>query len=453
MPLVALVLLSLLSGSLHAAETDGTLQWRDSIRDIYIDGRLERNVQALTSSSPRMIAVVCGDEVLLLDPEKRTVARAPRAQFTFAADRTSASTKALASSPAGTLVQADPSTLLATVEGRTLLIASHQSKAGPMTIAELWETAPVWRSIADVYQPDGAIVERLRAIDTPVTLQVVLATWCGDSRQYVPRLLKSIAAAANPNVRVELTGIGPDFTTPMEVVVGQNITNVPTVIVRRGDRELGRFVETPAGATVESDVVDIVAGTPRTHPSRYERGAMLTSGTYLLRDGRKRHAGTERFELYERPGGGVVAHSVISRRDGSSVETWAARDSEGKPRFVEVTNRTSSVTRTRFRRGGSVWSATSRGASGGIVEQSVQAPETFVAPATITYAWARGAGEVFVVPESGVGVVRRLHVRVAEGDVPKSVKFEDGSSRTLWSAEAAPPLSDAPEWESGGVAS
>ena len=184
-----------------------------------------------------------------------------------------------------------------------------------MTIEELWETAPVWRSIADVYQPDGAIVERLRAIDRPVTLQVVLATWCGDSRQHVPRLLKSIAAAANPNVRVELTGIGPGFTTPMDVVVGQNITNVPTVIVRRGDRELGRIVETPAGASVESDVVDIVAGTPRHHPSRYERGAMLTSGTYLLRDARKRHAGTERFELYERPGGGVEARSFCQFSD------------------------------------------------------------------------------------------------------------------------------------------
>jgi hypothetical protein len=205
---------------------------------------------------------------------------------------------------------------------------------------------------------------------------------------------------------------------------------VPTVIVRRGDRELGRFVETPANGTVEADIADIVAGTPKPHPSRYERGALLTSGVYLLRDARKRHAGTERFELYERPGGGVVAHSVISRQ-GSSVETWAAIDAERKPRFVEVTNRASSVTRTRFRRTGAEWSATSRGATGGIVDQTVQAPEAFVAPATVTYAWARGAGEVFVVPESGVGGTRVLRVCVAEGDVPRYVKFADGSSRTL----------------------
>lgn len=426
MPLVALFLLSLFSTSPAPPR-----EWRDTIRDIYIDGSLERNTQTLTTSAPRMVAVVCGDDVFLLDPEKKTVERAARAQFAFAADRTSATTTELVSKPAGTLVQTDPSTLLVTVDGRTMLVTTHQGPTGPMTIEQLWETAPVWRSIADAYQPDPAIVARLRAIDAPITLQVALGTWCGDSRYHVPRLLKSIAIAANPNVRVELTGIGSEFTTPMDVVVGQNITNVPTVIVRRGDREIGRFVETPAGVSVEGDVADIVEGRAKAHPGRYERGAMLTSGTYLLRDARKRHAGTERFELYERQGGGVVAHSMISRPDGSVVETWAARDSEGKPRFVEVTNRTASVTRTRFRHHGAIWSAVSRGAAGGIVEQNVQAPEAFVAPATVTYAWARGAGEVFAMPESGVGTTRTLRARVDGGDVPRFVKLEDGSTRRL----------------------
>ncbi|HEY0372510.1 MAG TPA: thioredoxin family protein [Thermoanaerobaculia bacterium] len=378
-----------------------------------------------------MVAVVCGDEVYLLDPEKKTVERTAKSQFQFAPDRTSATTTELASTPAGALVQADPSTMLATMEGRTLLLAAHQSKAGPMTIEELWETAPVWRSIADVYQPDGAIVERLKAIDQPVTLQVVMATWCGDSRHHVPRLLKSIATAANPNIRVELTGIDAEFTAPMNVVVGQNITNVPTVIVRRSESEIGRFVETPANGTIEADIADIVAGTPKPHPGRYERGALLTSGTYRLRDARRRAAGTERFELYERPGGGVVAHSVIARRDGTSVETWAARDAEGKARFVEVTNRAATTTRTRFRRSGAEWSATSRGAASGIVDQTVMAPEAFITPATVTYAWARGASEVFAVGESGVGATRALKARIAAGDVPKVVRLDDGSSRSL----------------------
>ena len=226
-------------------------------------------------------------------------------------------------------------------------------------------------------------------------------------------------------------GIGPEFTTPMDVIVGENITNVPTVIVRREGRELGRFVETPASTTIEEDVASIVAGMPKPHPGRYERGALLASGTYQLRDAKRRHEGTERFELYARPGGGVVAHSMIGKRDGTSIETWAALDADQKPRFVEVTHRGKSTTRTRFRRSGETWSAHSRGADGGIVDQGVAAPEAFVAPATITYAWARNAATAYVVPEKGVGETGAIGAKMDEGELPKWVKFSDGSERRL----------------------
>jgi hypothetical protein len=427
MPLAALLLLS----AALASPLPQNRVWNDSIRDVYVDGTLQRNAQTLTTSSPRMVAVVCGDEVLVFNPEAGIVSRAPKAAFTFAPDRVTATTPSnLETVVAGRMIHPNDSTFFAQPEGKTLLVSAHQSQAGPMTLEELWQTAPVWRAIAEVYEPDGAIVERLRAIDAPVTLQVVLATWCGDSRQHVPRLLKAIARAGNPNIQVELTGIGPEFVTPMAVVAGENITNVPTVIVRRNDREIGRYVETPAAATIEEDIADIVRGTPKPHPSRTERGKLLTSGTYILRDGR-RITGRERFELYERPGGGTVAHSLIARQDGTSVETWATVDGEQKPRSVEVTHRAATTTRTRFRRSGDQWTAISRGTAGGIVEQTVMAPDAFVTPATITYAWARGKTSAYVVPESGVGETKSLVYTVAAGEIPKFVKFADGTSRTL----------------------
>lgn len=422
MPLVVLVLLSVLSSPAR--------EWRDSIRDVYVDGKIDRSAQTLVTSSPRMIAVVCGDEVLLFDPESKAVTRALKSDFSFAADRTTATTAAIPGERVGELTQAD-TTLHATIDGKNVLVATHQSKAGAMTIEELWQTAPVWRAIAEHYEPDGAVVERLRAIATPMRLQVVMATWCGDSRQHVPRLLKAIERANNPHLTVEVIGIGPDFLSPMQLVQGENITNVPTVIVRNGAGEIGRFVETPAAKTIEEDIADIAAGTPKPHPGRHERGALLTRGTYVLRDARRRHQGTETFEIYERPGGGQVVHSVIRKRDGSSVETWAGIDAEKKPRFVETTHRATTATRTRFRGDGETWSAHSRGATGGIVDQTVTMPPALITPATVTYAWARTAASVYEVPESGIGATRAAKFRVGEGDVPKFVRLEDGSSRSL----------------------
>jgi hypothetical protein len=423
MHVLALVLLSVLSSPPR--------EWRDSIRDVYVDGALDRGAQTLVTSSPRMIAVVCGDEVLLIDAQTQAVTRAAKAELAFKADRTSATSAAEVRGASDGKVVQTGSTYIVTSGGKSIVVAPHQSKAGAMTIEELWETAPVWRAIADVYEPDGAIVERLKAIDRPVKLEVVLATWCGDSRQHVPRLLKSVARAANPNITVELIGIDAEFLAPAEVVAGRNITNVPTVIVSSADTELGRFVETPANATIEDDLCDIVAGTPKPHPGRIERGALLTSGTYQLRDSRRRHAGIEKFELYTRPAGGVIAHSVITKPDGTSIETWAS------PQSIEVTHRAGgtvsahrTTTRTRFRRDGEKWTALSRGANG-IIDQTVAATAAFVTPATITYAWARDAATAYVVPERGVGAVSALRVKVAEGDVPKYVKFEDGSERRL----------------------
>ena len=425
MPLAALVLLS------AALASPQPRVWNDSIRDVYVDGKLQRNVQTLTTSSPRMIAVVCGEEVMVFTPDAGTVSRTPKSAFTFAKDRVTATTPAMLETVvSGPMLRPNDATMFAAVDEKTLLVSAHQSKAGAMTLEELWETAPVWRAIADVYEPDGAIVERLRAIDEPMTLEVVLATWCGDSRQHVPRLLKSIAMANNPHISVELTGIGPEFVTPMNVVANENITNVPTVIVRREGREVGRFVETPAASSVEEDVADIVRGTPKTHLSRTERGKLLQSGTYVLRTGRAVN-GTERFELYERPGGGVVAHSLIAKRDGTSVETWASLDADRKPRSVEITHRGHTTTRTRFRRTGDQWTAISRGTNGGIIEQTVMAPDAFIAPATITYAWARGQSSAFVIPESGVGATAAIAYEVRGADVPEYVKFSDGSTRTL----------------------
>lgn len=425
MYVLALILASLISSP--------SREWRDSIRDVYIDGTLVRNAQTLTTSSPRMIAVVCGEEVLLLDPEKQSVTRAPKSELAFKPDRTSATSAAAVNGAVDGRVVQTGSTYIVNSGGQSIVVAPHQSKAGAMTLDELWATAPVWRAIADVYEPDGKIVDRLKAIDRPVRLEVVLATWCGDSRQHVPRLLKSVARAANPNITVELIGIDADFLQPAAVVAGRNITNVPTVIVSSATEgvELGRFVETPANGTIEDDICDIATGTPKAHPGRLERGALLASGTYELRDARRRREGTETFEIYARPSGGVLAHSVIVKRDGTSIETWAS------PQSIEVTHRVGgtvaahrTTTRTRFRRDGEAWTALSRGATG-IVEQTISAPAAYVSPATITYAWVRDAQTAYVAPERGVGAVSALQVRMAPGDVPKWVKFADGSERRL----------------------
>lgn len=51
--------------------------------------------------------------------------------------------------------------------------------------------------------------------------------------------------------------------------------------------------------------------------------------------------------------------------------------------------------------------------------------------APVTLAWARGSASAYVVPERGVGDTKTLAYELGAGEIPKYVKFADGSSRTL----------------------
>src|SRR5205085_11191004 len=118
--------------------------------------------------------------------------------------------------------------------------------------------------------------------DTDIT--VVLGTWCGDSKNHVPKLIRAVHAAANPHLKLKFVGLAARFAEPMETIQDRNILNVPTVIVERGGRELGRIVETPGGKSVEADLAAILAEKPNEHHGRWERKERLASGTYAWKD-------------------------------------------------------------------------------------------------------------------------------------------------------------------------
>jgi hypothetical protein len=259
----------------------------------------------------------------------------------------------------------------------------------------------------------------------PARVTIVFATWCGDSKRAVPRLLKALHEANNPLLQVELVGIGPNFLTPLEYVRERKLTNVPTVIVERG-REIGRVVETPATATVEQDVATIVSGQPLPpHRGRYERTSLLASGHYALRSARGERA-TETWELWETKEGGLLAHSVIvpAKTPSRTVETFAGLDARRQPNFVEVTRRDGEhVVRTRASAHDGKWTVHSRGDERGLSEQTLVAPRAVIVPAaTLSFGWPLLSGErqadVFVLDERApIGALEKVSIVSVGNDV------------------------------------
>ena len=259
-------------------------RWRDATRDIFIDGRLDRQAQALVAGHRTAVVSSLLDDAYLLDRDTGSLWTVPRAAFRIAEDRATALLDpGAALEPSGSFQKVDPSSQIFAGKGHTVLIARHQGLVGEVTEEALFAAVPVWKSLAQGYTPAPGAVAALRKVTKPTSFSVVFGTWCGDSKEYVPRLLKALREAANPKLSARLVALDNQFLEPAEVIRARRIINVPTMIVERHGGELGRVTETPATATVEEDLSAILEGRPREHRGRYEREAELARGTYLYR--------------------------------------------------------------------------------------------------------------------------------------------------------------------------
>lgn len=98
-------------------------------------------------------------------------------------------------------------------------------------------------------------IEGLSAIDKNLTLRLLFGSWCHDSEREVPKIIKLVEAAANPNLVLMLTAISSDKLQPESAVARYNLKYTPTLVVIRDGQELGRIIEMPE----HSWAADIVA--------------------------------------------------------------------------------------------------------------------------------------------------------------------------------------------------
>jgi len=113
------------------------------------------------------------------------------------------------------------------------------------------------------YQPDPAILERLRPLLGGVSVEAYFGTWCGDSRRQVPRLIRLLDLAGFDDRQLSLVGLSDramEFKqAPGHPEAKRYVHRTPTIVVVREGREIGRIVETPA-ASIESDLLAILEG-------------------------------------------------------------------------------------------------------------------------------------------------------------------------------------------------
>lgn len=116
-----------------------------------------------------------------------------------------------------------------------------------------------WDIAQEEYTPDKLTVKKLRKFfrkNKDVRVKVFFASWCGDSKEHVPHFEKLAQKAKIKNVKY--IALSRKKSLPDEDISSYEIDYVPTFIIYKDNREIGRIIETPE-VSLEKDLYRIIS--------------------------------------------------------------------------------------------------------------------------------------------------------------------------------------------------
>lgn len=137
------------------------------------------------------------------------------------------------------------------------LHAQKNDIVGATTVNEILKSDPVYQIYIDRYQPDRPAIKFLNAVQDSITIRVFIGTWCRESKKYIPGLIKTLKAADSPNIHISYIGVDAEKKLPETFLKTYDIKYIPTVIVLRGKKEIGRIEEAPR-QLIETELVKIL---------------------------------------------------------------------------------------------------------------------------------------------------------------------------------------------------
>ena len=87
-------------------------------------------------------------------------------------------------------------------------------------------------------------------------LIVFMGTWCEDSHREVPRLFKILEALNYPEAKLTMIAVNRKKEAPSGEEGPFNIQKVPTIIVQKYGKEIGRIIESPSTGYLERDLLE-----------------------------------------------------------------------------------------------------------------------------------------------------------------------------------------------------
>ena len=138
--------------------------------------------------------------------------------------------------------------------GKPMLNGTQKREAFRDTSYSWW-----WNSEYEMYAVDSTTMKELKSSLQSLSTKIVMGTWCSDSKREVPRLFKIFDAVGYGDTsKTQIICVNRNKRTQnKELLAGLDIEKVPTIIVYRDNKEIGRIVESPK-ESLEKDLLKII---------------------------------------------------------------------------------------------------------------------------------------------------------------------------------------------------
>lgn len=114
------------------------------------------------------------------------------------------------------------------------------------------------------FVPNAEAVNAFKAKKDSIHILVFGGTWCSDTKYLLPKFFALADAAGLPESRITLIGVDNGKKTVHNLTEPFGVTNVPTFIVLKNGKEIGRVVEYGKYGLPDKELGEIVAGPKKT---------------------------------------------------------------------------------------------------------------------------------------------------------------------------------------------
>lgn len=121
------------------------------------------------------------------------------------------------------------------------------------------DTSFKWFKENRISHPDAAAVEAFKNKQQLFEIIVFGGTWCHDTQNLLPVFYSLVEKSGYPESKITLVGVDRSKKTINNLHTKYDIKNVPTFIVMKDGKEVGRVVEYGKYGAIDKELGEIVA--------------------------------------------------------------------------------------------------------------------------------------------------------------------------------------------------